>query len=465
MSIGINSSTSYQPASTQLDFSALSGKSPQTNTFSEESTAQAVDPSALLFDTASQKDVSFGKPDNTVQSPTDSSAATDPQSNVVKLLSALVTSLLQMLMNLNKKQDTGQDSNEWQDPFQNNGGLGTPSTEGGGGGTEAASGGDDGGGGTEATSGGDDGGGGTTAASGGGDGGGTTAASGGGDGGGTTAASGGGDGGGTSPATEGDGGGSYASTGADGSGTPSTDNGSDSGDGVTPQVTPQLANPGRNSGNGTVSDTTGSLEQSGEVNVVRDTIKVGADQVYDGHGATFTADKSMGTGDQDEHQKPLFELAEGAVLKNVNLGENEADGIHVNAKNSEQVTIDNVHAQNVGEDMITVKGEGGAKVTNLNITNSSANGADDKVIQLNADTHLKVDGFKATDFGTLVRTNGGKQFDDMSVELNGVDATHGKFALVKSDSDDLKLATGDIAMTDVKHAYDKTKASTQHTEL
>lgn len=441
MSIGINSSTSYQPASTQLDFSALSGKSPQTNTFSEESTAQAVDPSALLFDTASQKDVSFGKPDNTVQSPTDSSAATDPQSNVVKLLSALVTSLLQMLMNLNKKQDTGQDSNEWQDPFQNNGGLGTPSTEGGGGGTEAASGGDDGGGGTEATSGGDDGGGGTTAASGG------------------------GDGGGTSPTTEGDGGGSYASTGADGSGTPSTDNGSDSGDGVTPQVTPQLANPGRNSGNGTVSDTAGSLEQSSEVNVVKDTIKVGPGQVFDGHGATFTADKSMGTGDQDEHQKPLFELAEGAVLKNVNLGENEADGIHVNAKNSEQVTIDNVHAQNVGEDMITVKGEGGAKVTNLNITNSSANGADDKVIQLNADTHLKVDGFKATDFGTLVRTNGGKQFDDMSVELNGVDATHGKFALVKSDSDDLKLATGDIAMTDVKHAYDKTKASTQHTEL
>lgn len=428
MSIGINSSTSYQPASTQLDFSALSGKSPQTNTFSEESTAQAVDPSALLFDTASQKDVSFGKPDNTVQSPTDSSAATDPQSNVVKLLSALVTSLLQMLMNLNKKQDTGQDANEWQDPFQNNGGLGTPSTEGGGGGTEAASGGDDGGGGT-------------------------------------TAATGGGDGGGTSPTTEGDGGGSYASTGADGSGTPSTDNGSDSGDGVTPQVTPQLANPGRSSGNGTVSDTTGSLEQSGEVNVVKDTIKVGPGQVYDGHGATFTADKSMGTGDQDEHQKPLFELAEGAVLKNVNLGENEADGIHVNARNSEQVTIDNVHAQNVGEDMITVKGEGGAKVTNLNITNSSANGADDKVIQLNADTHLKVDGFKATDFGTLVRTNGGKQFDDMSVELNGVDATHGKFALVKSDSDDLKLATGDIAMTDVKHAYDKTMASTQHTEL
>ncbi|TFZ33530.1 type III effector HrpK, partial [Pseudomonas syringae] len=121
-------------------FSALRGRSPQTNTLNVESTVQADDPRALLLDTASQQDVGFGKPDSTVQSPTDSSAATDPQSNGVKLLSALVTSLRQMLMNVNKKQDTGQDSNEWQDPFQNNGGRGKPSTAGGGarGGTEAA---------------------------------------------------------------------------------------------------------------------------------------------------------------------------------------------------------------------------------------------------------------------------------------------------------------------------------------
>ncbi|WP_258007252.1 pectate lyase, partial [Pseudomonas syringae] len=235
--------------------------------------------------------------------------------------------------------------------------------------------------------------------------------------------------------------------------------------GVTPQITPQLANPGRTSGTGSVSDTAGSTEQAGKINVVRDTIKVGAGEVFDGHGATFTADKSMGNGDQEENQKPMFELAEGATLKNVNLGENEVDGIHVKAKNAQEVTIDNVHAQNVGEDMITVKGEGGAAVTNLNIKNSSAKGADDKVVQLNANTHLKIDNFKADDFGTMVRTNGGKQFDDMSIELNGIEANHGKFALVKSDSDDLKLATGNIAMTDVKHAYDKTQASTQHTEL
>ncbi|RMO75988.1 pectate lyase [Pseudomonas syringae group genomosp. 3] len=426
MSIGITPRP--QQTTTPLDFSALSGKSPQPNTFGEQNTQQAIDPSALLFGSDTQKDVNFGTPDSTVQNPQDASKTNDSQSNIAKLISALIMSLLQMLTNSNKKQDTNQEQPDSQAPFQNNGGLGTPSTDSGGGGTPDATGGGGGGGDTPSATGGGGGGGDTPTATGGGSGGGTPTATGG-SGGGTPTATGGGEG------------------------------------GVTPQITPQLANPGRTSGTGSVSDTAGSTEQAGKINVVRDTIKVGAGEVFDGHGATYTADKSMGNGDQGENQKPMFELAEGATLKNVNLGENEVDGIHVKAKNAQEVTIDNVHAQNVGEDLITVKGEGGAAVTNLNIKNSSAKGADDKIIQLNANTHLKVDGFKADDFGTMVRTNGGKQFDDMSIELNDVDANNGKFALVKSDSDDLKLATGNIAMTDVKHAYDKTQASTQHTEL
>ncbi|NAT66326.1 type III effector HrpK [Pseudomonas syringae pv. actinidifoliorum] len=413
MSIGITPRP--QQTTAPLDFSALSGKSPQPNTFGEQNTQQAIDPSALLFGSDKQKDVNFGTPDSTVQNPQDASKTNDSQSNIAKLISALIMSLLQMLTNSNKKQDANQEQPDSQAPFQNNGGLGTPSADSGGGGTPDATGG---------------GGGDTPSATGGGGGGDTPTATGGGGGGDTPTATGGGDG------------------------------------GVTPQITPQLANPGRTPGTtGSVADTAGSNDQAGKINVVRDTIKVGAGEVFDGHGATYTADKSMGNGDQEENQKPMFELAEGATLKNVNLGENEVDGIHVNAKNAQEVTIDNVHAQNVGEDMITVKGEGGAAVTNLNIKNSSAKGADDKVVQLNANTHLKIDNFKADDFGTMVRTNGGKQFDDMSIELNGIEANHGKFALVKSDSDDLKLATGNIAMTDVKHAYDKTQASTQHTEL
>ncbi|PHN54191.1 type III effector HrpK [Pseudomonas syringae] len=424
MSIGITPRP--QQTTTPLDFSALSGKSPQPNTFGEQNTQQAIDPSALLFGSDTQKDVNFGTPDSTVQNPQDASKPNDSQSNIAKLISALIMSLLQMLTNSNKKQDTNQEQPDSQAPFQNNGGLGTPSADSGGGGTLDATGGGGGGDTPSATGGGGD----------------TPTATGGG----------GSGGGGTPTATGGSGGGTHTATGG-GEG------------GVTPQITPQLANPNRTSGTGSVSDTAGSTEQAGKINVVKDTIKVGAGEVFDGHGATFTADKSMGNGDQGENQKPMFELAEGATLKNVNLGENEVDGIHVKAKNAQEVTIDNVHAQNVGEDLITVKGEGGAAVTNLNIKNSSAKGADDKVVQLNANTHLKVDNFKADDFGTMVRTNGGKQFDDMSIELNGIEANHGKFALVKSDSDDLKLATGNIAMTDVKHAYDKTQASTQHTEL
>ncbi|KPW59693.1 pectate lyase [Pseudomonas syringae group genomosp. 3] len=424
MSIGITPRP--QQTTTPLDFSALSGKSPQPNTFGEQNTQQAIDPSALLFGSDTQKDVNFGTPDSTVQNPQDASKPNDSQSNIAKLISALIMSLLQMLTNSNKKQDANQEQPDSQAPFQNNGGLGTPSADSGGGGTPDATGG------------------------GGGD---TPSATGGGGGDTPTATGGGGSGGGGTP----------TATGGGGGGTPTATGGGEGG--VTPQITPQLANPNRTSGTGSVSDTAGSTEQAGKINVVKDTIKVGAGEVFDGHGATFTADKSMGNGDQGENQKPMFELAEGATLKNVNLGENEVDGIHVKAKNAQEVTIDNVHAQNVGEELITVKGEGGAAVTNLNIKNSSAKGADDKVVQLNANTHLKVDNFKADDFGTMVRTNGGKQFDDMSIELNGIEANHGKFALVKSDSDDLKLATGNIAMTDVKHAYDKTQASTQHTEL
>lgn len=409
MSIGITPRP--QQTTTPLDFSALSGKSPQPNTFGEQNTQQAIDPSALLFGSDTQKDVNFGTPDSTVQNPQDASKPNDSQSNIAKLISALIMSLLQMLTNSNKKQDTNQEQPDSQAPFQNNGGLGTPSADSGGGGTPDATGG------------------------GGGD---TPSATGGGGGDTPTATGGGGSGGGGTP----------TATGGGSGGTPTATGGGEGG--VTPQITPQLANPNRTSGTGSVSDTAGSTEQAGKINVVKDTIKVGAGEVFDGHGATFTADKSMGNGDQGENQKPMFELAEGATLKNVNLGENEVDGIHVKAKNAQEVTIDNVHAQNVGEDLITVKGEGGAAVTNLNIKNSSAKGADDKVVQLNANTHLKIDNFKADDFGTMVRTNGGKQFDDMSIELNGIEANHGKFALVKSDSDDLKLATGNIAMTDVK---------------
>ncbi|WP_024694283.1 pectate lyase [Pseudomonas syringae] len=412
MSIGL-SPRPLQGTPPALDFSALNGQSPQQSAVGDQQSQQSIDPGALLFNTGKQQDVNFGPPNVTNQNAVDGSKSGEGQDNVIKMLTALLMSLIQMLMKM-----TGQDKNpaneqqQQQDPYQNNSGLGTQPTDSGGGG---------------------DGGGVTPDAAGGG--GGTPTAAGG---------DGGGDAGGGTPTTSGSSGGGSGG----GVGTP-TDTGAGTGigtgtaSGIKPVEVPKA---------------------SGDTVTVNETIKVGPGQVFDGGGKTYTAGSSLGNGDQSENQKPLFELAEGATLKNVNLGENAADGIHVRAANDKAVTIQNLHAANVGEDLITVKGEGGAKVTNLNILDSSAKGADDKVVQLNANTHLNMDGFKADNFGTLVRTNGGKQFDDMDLKLNNVEANHGKFALVKSDSEDLKLATSNIAMTDVKHAYDKTKASTQHTE-
>ena len=203
---------------------------------------------------------------------------------------------------------------------------------------------------------------------------------------------------------------------------------------------------------------------TGGVVVLDHTIKVGPGETFDGHNQVFTASSKLGDGGQREDQLPLFELAEGATLKNVILGDNEADGIHVLAANEKPVTIENLHATNVGEDLLTVKPEGGAEVTHVNILNSSAAKANDKIFQLNANAELKIDGFKADDFGTFVRTNGGQQFNKMTLDLDNIQASHGKFSFVKSDSENLNLHTSNISLEDVQHAYDKTKASTRHSE-
>jgi hypothetical protein len=197
--------------------------------------------------------------------------------------------------------------------------------------------------------------------------------------------------------------------------------------------------------------------------VVNETIKVGPGETFDGGGKTFTAGSALGDGGQGEGQKPLFELAEGATLKNVVIGENGADGVHVKAGSEKAVNVDNVHWTNVGEDALTVK-DGGAKTTNLNITNSTAQGANDKVFQLNADANVKVDNFKVKDFGTFMRTNGGQQ-GNWNLDLNNISAENGKFSFVKSDSEDLKLKTHNIDLQNVENAYSKLPESTKREDV
>ncbi|WP_440090230.1 pectate lyase [Pseudomonas fragariae (ex Marin et al. 2024)] len=321
------------------------------------------------------------------------------------------------------------------------GGGGTPSVGGGGGGGGTPSVGGGGGGGGTPSVGGGGGGGGTPSVGGGGGGGGTPSVGGGGGGGGTPSVGGGGGGGGT-PSVGGGGGGTPAPTGPTGTPSPTGPTGTGTSGSATPVSFPTA---------------------SGTPTVVNETIKVGPGETFDGGGKTFTAGKALGDGGQGEGQKPMFELAEGATLKNVVLGDNAADGVHVRAASEKAVNVDNVHWTNVGEDALTVKGEGGAKVTNLNITNSSAQGANDKVFQLNADANVNVDNFKVKDFGTFMRTNGGQQ-GDWNLDLKNISAEDGKFSFVKSDSEGLNLTTSGIDLKNVENAYSKLPGSTNHKE-
>ncbi|MBA0176491.1 pectate lyase [Pectobacterium carotovorum] len=186
---------------------------------------------------------------------------------------------------------------------------------------------------------------------------------------------------------------------------------------------------------------------SGDATVVNDTIKVGPGEVFDGGGKTFTAGSKLGDGGQAEGQKPVFELAPSATLKNVVFGDNAADGVHVRG----DAKIDNVHWTNVGEDALTVKSNTG-KPANVEITNSSAQGASDKIFQLNADANLTIDNFKAKDFGTFVRTNGGQQ-GNWNLNLSNIDAENGKFSFVKSDSEGLNVKGSNINLTNVNNHY------------
>ncbi|WP_122499332.1 pectate lyase [Pseudomonas viridiflava] len=303
-------------------------------------------------------------------------------------------------------------------------------------------------------------------------GGGGVAPTGTGGGGGAPSVGGGGGGGGGSPSVGGGGGGGTPSLGG-GGGTPSIGGG-----GSTPAPTP-----GAGGGTPTPTGPTGTPSPTGPTGtgtsgsatpvsfptassnptVINETIKVGPGETFDGGGKTFTAGKALGDGGQGEGQKPMFELAEGATLKNVVLGDNAADGVHVRAASEKAVNVDNVHWTNVGEDALTVKGEGGAKVTNLNITNSSAQGANDKVFQLNADANVNVDNFKVKDFGTFMRTNGGQQ-GDWNLDLKNISAENGKFSFVKSDSEGLNLSTSGIDLKNVENAYSKLPGSTNHKE-
>ncbi|MFF9215076.1 pectate lyase [Streptomyces viridosporus] len=126
----------------------------------------------------------------------------------------------------------------------------------------------------------------------------------------------------------------------------------------------------------------------------------------------------LGSGNQDEDQGPILELADGAVLKNVVLGAPAADGIHCLGS----CTLQNVWWEDVGEDAATFKGKSSSAV--YTVSGGGAKEASDKVFQFNGAGTLNVSNFAVQNFGTFVRSCGNCSTQyKRTINLNTIEVT------------------------------------------
>ena len=150
---------------------------------------------------------------------------------------------------------------------------------------------------------------------------------------------------------------------------------------------------------------------------------------YDGKLTKFYGSGDLGTSSQDEDQGPIFELADGATLKNVIIGTPAADGVHCLGS----CTLQNVWWLDVGEDAASFKGKSSSAV--YTVYGGGAKNADDKVLQFNGAGKLVVTKFQVENFGKLVRSCGNcKTQYKRTVVINDVDVTAPGKAIVGVNS-------------------------------
>jgi pectate lyase len=148
--------------------------------------------------------------------------------------------------------------------------------------------------------------------------------------------------------------------------------------------------------------------------------KIAVSGTYDGMLKRYTGSGALGSGNQDEGQDPLFELADGATLKNVIVGSPAADGIHCKGT----CRLENVWWEDVGEDAATLLGSNPSQV--MTISCGGARNAEDKVFQHNGPGTMRIEHFQAETFGKLYRSCGNcsSQYG-RHVEFSDVTATSG----------------------------------------
>ncbi|MBB2922811.1 pectate lyase [Cellulomonas cellasea] len=123
-------------------------------------------------------------------------------------------------------------------------------------------------------------------------------------------------------------------------------------------------------------------------------------QVSGTRDAGYVRYYGISSGDQDESQPPIFQLADGAVLRNAIIGTGAGDGIHCTGT----CTLENVWWEDVGEDAATLKGSSSSQV--MTVTGGGARSASDKVFQHNGPGTFVIRNFQVSDFGKLYRSCG-----------------------------------------------------------
>lgn len=179
-------------------------------------------------------------------------------------------------------------------------------------------------------------------------------------------------------------------------------------------------------------------------------IYVSADKPFDGGGKLYRAGSGLNGGGTAETQLPIFILAPGAKLENVQF--EGGDGIHLLG----DATLNKVHGVHGGpDDMITVDGPGNkasdAKLAgipldsipskgpaNVTITNSSFHHSHDKVVQVNGDANVTLDRVHAEDVGQLLVTLGGQDIK-ANVTVKNSSFEKVRSHLVRLDSRDSTL--------------------------
>ena len=188
-------------------------------------------------------------------------------------------------------------------------------------------------------------------------------------------------------------------------------------------VKPSGSTGGSSSSNGNGGGITGATCSPNGSVTVSSTIRVSSG-TYDGGCKVFNATSALGDGSQNEGQKPVFIVENGATLKNVILGSNAADGIHFYGS----ANIDNIKWTNVGEDAMTVKQSG-----TINIKNISAFAGSDKFFQVNAASTINISNCVVDSMGKFLRQNGSTTFK-IGVNVDSCQISNMSEGIFRTDS-------------------------------